>query len=506
MRLEGLLEESLGGFVCIRGYAPLGDLARISESDPDYQRNLIEEQREEIVHFLENKEYLFFPEVILSYTLKYDFATGVSGINPLRDILDRKKFASNVDGIRFNSTKSGVHKVIVDITESFLKSNTPFFRIDGNHRLSASQEKTTFNDYVTPFCLILFPEGNQSEEYKRVIFHNINSKSVPLTSEENLRLILDEDNIFSDEKLKTQPSFGVEFFLARKLKDSIDLHVLKHIANSFKQVKHNGDEIENKRTVLLKLFKLLLDKEAIEGNDEAINKVHSAIVAVNELYGKYAKLAACHSHALFIAFVYYELHLEKGDYRASFKNWVLYNHMYNVDDISPSNLVSVYDTILESRKRHIFVSMQFSDDTKNHYTAIKNAIDQVNQKHKLDLELKEIRIDEMNKGYSYTISDEILQLINNTGLLIADLTHGNRNVYHELGFLMGLNVGRDLKHNNFILLMKNDPNGKTDAQVGFNIRDFQQIRFNEAIEITARLVESLEVYYKLKPAGNEVEN
>ena len=66
MRLEGLLEESLGGFVCIRGYAPLGDLARISEADDSYQRNLIDEQREHIVHFLENKEYLFFPEVILS--------------------------------------------------------------------------------------------------------------------------------------------------------------------------------------------------------------------------------------------------------------------------------------------------------------------------------------------------------------------------------------------------------------------------------------------------------
>ncbi len=503
MRLEGLLEESLGGFVCVRGYAPLGDLARTSESDPDYQRNLIEEQREEIVHFLENKEYLFFPEVILSYTLNYDFATGVSGINPIQEIRERRSFASNVDGIKFRSNKSGAHKVIIDIKESYLKQNNPFFRIDGNHRLSAAGEKTAFNDYVTPFCLILFPQGTQAEEYKRVIFHNINSKSVPLTSEENLRLILDEHNIFADDKLKTQLTFGPQFYLARKLKDSIDLNVLIHITNSFCQIKQSGEEVQIKRTVLLKLFKLLLDKNVITGEDADVNKVHTAIVAVNEIYGKYSKLANCHSHALFIAFVYYELFQEHGDYRASFKNWVLSNHMYNVDDISPSNLVSVYDTILKARKRHIFISMDFSDDTSTHRKAIGDAIEKVNQRHSLDLKLKEIRIDELNKGHSYTISTEILELINNTGLLIADLTKSNKNVYHELGFLMGLNEGRQLKHDNFILLMKNDPDGKTDSQVGFNIRDFQQIRFNEAIEITDRLFDSLEVYYKLKPATNE---
>jgi len=503
MRLEGLLEESLGGFISIRGYAPLGDLARISESDPSYQRNLIDEQREEIVHFLENKEYLFFPEVILSYTLNYDFEIGESGLDPIQDILNRRTFISNVDRIKFRSNKKGAHKVIIDINENYLKKNTPFFRIDGNHRLSAAQEKTAFNNYVTPFCLLLFPQGAQAEEYKRVIFHNINSKSVPLTSEENLRLILDEEDIFTDENLKKQISFGPQFYLARKLKDSINLNVLAYIANSFKQIKHNGDVIEIKRTVLLKLFKLLIEKGVISGEASDINKVHSAIVAVNEIYGQYNKLKNCYSNALFIAFVYYELFQEHGDYRASFKNWVLSNHMYNIDDISPANLVNVYDTILESRKRHIFVSMQFSDDTKNHHTAIKDAIDKVNQKHQLDLQLKEIRIDELNKGHSYTISDEIRQLINNTGLLIADLTHGNKNVYHELGFLMGLNEGKKLAHNNFILLMRNDTNGKTDSKVGFNIRDFQQIRFNESIEITDRLIDSLEVYYKLKPATNE---
>lgn len=98
-------------------------------------------------------------------------------------------------------------------------------------------------------------------------------------------------------------------------------------------------------------------------------------------------------------------------------------------------------------------------------------------------------------GFGVDVND-ILELINNTGLLIADLTFSNKNVYHELGFLMGLNSGRKLKQENFILLIKNGSN--TDKEVGFNIRDYQQIRFADALTLKDRLKESLEIYFKLK--------
>ena len=68
------------------------------------------------------------------------------------------------------------------------------------------------------------------------------------------------------------------------------------------------------------------------------------------------------------------------------------------------------------------------------------------------MKLKPIRIDEFDKGYSYPISGEIFQLIENSGYLIADLTAGNKNVYHEVGLLMGLNQARQKGHDNFLLL------------------------------------------------------
>ncbi|MFZ1575704.1 MAG: hypothetical protein WAT36_10820 [Chromatiaceae bacterium] len=112
------------------------------------------------------------------------------------------------------------------------------------------------------------------------------------------------------------------------------------------------------------------------------------------------------------------------------------------------------------------------------------------------LALKPIRIDRENKGHSYTIADEILQVINGCGLLIADLTQSNKNVYHEVGFLMGLNQGRGEPHENFILIA--DSTELQDSTIGFNLRAWQQIRFNGTLDLTQKLVDSLEQHFELK--------
>ena len=69
MILQGVLDRSLGNFTCLRGYAQLGDLYEISEPDPSYQRTLITHQQERMEKFLDDGEFLFFPEVILGASL-----------------------------------------------------------------------------------------------------------------------------------------------------------------------------------------------------------------------------------------------------------------------------------------------------------------------------------------------------------------------------------------------------------------------------------------------------
>ncbi len=52
--------------------------------------------------------------------------------------------------------------------------------------------------------------------------------------------------------------------------------------------------------------------------------------------------------------------------------------------------------------------MQFESKTNPNYKAIQNAVDDVNNTYKLDLKIKEIRIDKIIKGHSYKIDEEIL--------------------------------------------------------------------------------------------------
>ena len=68
MKLTGILDNSLNGQLCLRGFANIKDLARISKADYSYQRGLLD--RSDISDFLETQTYLFFPEVILSYKIQ----------------------------------------------------------------------------------------------------------------------------------------------------------------------------------------------------------------------------------------------------------------------------------------------------------------------------------------------------------------------------------------------------------------------------------------------------
>lgn len=52
--------------------------------------------------------------------------------------------------------------------------------------------------------------------------------------------------------------------------------------------------------------------------------------------------------------------------------------------------------------------------------------------------------------------------------MVADLTAGNKNVYHEVGLLTGLNQVRQKGHDNFLLL-HNSSGGETGEKTGGDI-------------------------------------
>lgn len=94
-------------------------------------------------------------------------------------------------------------------------------RIDGNHRLTAAEEirSDRIGKMNIPFCIVLFEEtfeekfnpatqqmekvsDTEYKKFERVVFYNINSKSIPLTLEENLRSILGAEKYFDDQEIE----------------------------------------------------------------------------------------------------------------------------------------------------------------------------------------------------------------------------------------------------------------------------------------------------------------
>ena len=69
IKLSGILEYSMGGFLCLRGFASYKMLSAISKPDTEVQRGLIDEHKGDMARFLNAGEYRFFPEVILATNL-----------------------------------------------------------------------------------------------------------------------------------------------------------------------------------------------------------------------------------------------------------------------------------------------------------------------------------------------------------------------------------------------------------------------------------------------------
>ena len=219
MKLTGIIDRSLGQ-ICLRGFAPIKELARISIADYTYQRNLLDKQQARISNFLDNEQFLFFPEVILCFRIKSNIEQKRQ-MNSLQSIeLGKNIITQNGKiSIKFIKNKTDLKLAELNIDDTFLNSlisnrNYLFHRIDGNHRLSASEEtESSFvNNLKIPYCIIIgedfYENGKKIEEHSKefdkavqVYFHNINTKVIPLTSEENLKGIVNNKDRFSDEEL-----------------------------------------------------------------------------------------------------------------------------------------------------------------------------------------------------------------------------------------------------------------------------------------------------------------
>lgn len=490
---RGVFSEVFGGIPTVRGFAYFSDLAKHSQPNEAYQRQPYSDHQAKIEQFYRNKHDLFFPELVFALALdqislnagKYQFATNEAGV---RIKITGTRTASNLERVNLTLPDLVVGKRLLQ-------------RIDGNHRLRAYENlgDTEFDRYLVPFCIVLLRK-DQAITTEKALFFNINSKAKPLTSEEIYRSIIDDEIGFPDAEL--QRDFGPEFVLCRQTRKLLDfVYLLSNLRGVFGQNAGQADDC--RCSVLIEALRDLQSERSRLLDASPLPSADVLLRIIQKLNTTYAdkRLQRANALGLFSAFLFFAIQSESR-YR-QFESWVLKNHQYELQTINASDLIRIFEKIAESRHRQIFVSMQFKIQDTNgqlvdnpNWNAIESAVSELNKEHQFDLELKPIRIDEFNKGYSYPISSEIFQLIEDSGYLIADLTAGNKNVYHEIGLLMGLNQAREKGHDNFLLL-HNSSVGDVSKDFGFNIADFKQLRLNDTHSIGQQVKKQVAIYYGL---------
>lgn len=519
MVLRGILDNSLGQ-LCIRGFAYLKDLEKASTADMLFQRELISKQDYTIRNFLENNPNLFFPEVILSCKIPSSQTGRNVSIDPLADLQTGKNFnvpdlgisfrgkTVSFRGIQDSRLQDTTRIVTIEIDEGKLaelskEDKQPFLRIDGNHRLSAAKAfkgRQTIEELITPFCIILLsgitPQlQHSSERFERVVFHNINSKSVPLTDEEIYKVILDAPTYFDDNELKTSNDFGYEYLFARwllpKLKDRLD-----DFPSISEILSNKKNKVETFRSVLVDFFRLLLRFEHINKRFTQKDLVYRTLQKVEILYHDNPLLKETKSHGLLVSFMFFIFRNNSFNLEW-FTNWVIDNHIYELEKVSPYDLVAIFKKILLSKERTIFISMAFGKPhTERHFKFIQNLIAELNDEKKANIKIFPLRIDRFKDGSAYKIPDKILSKIEDSGLVIADLTYTNPNVYHEVGYLMGLNKGLNKSKLN-LLMICNTAKTEIPGDIGFNIRNHKIIGFEDTDDLKEPLKEEIYKHYFL---------
>ncbi len=420
MKFKGLIGDALG-YVVIRGYARIEDIKKYSKAK-EYQRTTLVQHIEDIKKFYHDGKSLFFPEIILSLELKFDFTKKSDYTSNLaQDIVNGKNFNSNVDSTKIQLLKPRYQGDITKIANVIIDDNAEgiFGRIDGNHRLEAFITTEHFAQEV-PFCIVLF-EPDRIQKQEKTLFHNINSKVVPLKTEEVLSsIILDKEN-FNDNDVIDE--FGKSYLFSRKRIDEINIKLVAPII---------AEQLESiKISAFVKIFELL-EKYKPQTNLEAFIEI---IRKVEFIYRKNKALNSKINSSVCTVFIFYAIY--NPDKLGQLENWILKNYFHEITEIEPETIINIFENLTKHRKLKIFVAMPYwSHAVVNEYNKLfKEALKEIEQEKNIFYELFPIM---RHRGASQRIDQRLLNQIKECDIFVADLTGINQNVLYEVGYAEGL--------------------------------------------------------------------
>ena len=432
IQLSGIFSESLGGTCTIRGYAKYNEIVELSYPHPGYQRPAEDEHVAEISSFITSGSNSFSPEVVLAYTAKYNYyAQGASSeVDALADIRSGKGFTSNVDGIAFKKEKAAGNGFLYTLSIPDKKydriEDKPFRRVDGNHRLLAIEkliaEGQMRSNYLIPFCIIVFPD-NVSMKDEKIIFHNINSKAVPIRSERLLEgIIVDskDELSFSDKEL--DDSFGHEYLLARKVLKNKPLAIRKLKAIPWIR----SDLITALIDIIESIQKRFGNIQTAE-HEEAFGIALSNALNDAKL-GENGTLLISSGLLFLLVALYYNIEISSPSADAvQYKDRLLtWSEKYQITDAqidteqnAASNaecIEAIFNRYVRSTEQTIFMSRCFSAEYNETENAIRRAINEINNEKKTGIML--IRVDEHVKS-----AYDFLTIVPGQLKTICDTTH-----------------------------------------------------------------------------------
>ncbi|MCL2638396.1 MAG: hypothetical protein FWD48_08510 [Oscillospiraceae bacterium] len=510
VKIFGTIDRCYDGFYVFRGFAPASTIVKYSEAVGEYQRTEDKVHVDNIKKFIEDGKSVYTPEVTLAYRtndwydkeINPDFseATGEFEIfRPIdyltKSLLEKssRKPVELVDkaGVKFLKYKSS--SFITMLLPETLNAK-PFKRIDGNHRLMAFEELGhRFKGENIPFSIILLEKSSDEQRAKQsemTIFHNINAKAKPLTEVEQCRGLL---NLFDVDELR---DFDEAFAITKEYLNRHEELPLRNMSAFFKE----------KDDAVLFCVKFLLDRN-IEITADKLAEIFSKLN--NTYFEDVCKLQKCANRFSIVPYVYYSLSEDKPKVKLdAYTTWFINNKLYKLKNFDPASIIRVFDNIFEIRRKQIFVAMPFMDSLDFVFEAIVSAVAKINNDNEgLDLPAP-VRIDKQIVGFSYDIVEEILLKIESAGLLIADLTNQNANVYYEAGFAQGL-IRAKLGDSANILYLISNPKKPNEpfAETKFDVEHYKVIPYkndgNSVIKLAQDLECELKAFYGINGGVND---
>lgn len=416
MKLTGIIEEVFGSSIVFRGYTTLKNLVDISKK-PSYQRNEDSKRLESIENYIKNTQYRFFPELLFGWQIeKADILADIreNSIKTIKinsDItIKKQKFELK------QNTETDLKTISIEI-----KNATQFLnRIDGNHRLCAIAKiigentdiVSQYGNITVPFSILMHPKNEDSEKKETAFFYLINSKSEPLTDEQNLRSIFEGNRFDNNEKTN--------------LSIVKDIEKYERIVSTLKSISFVKEWFNDESySFALSIYNNLDDNTSVD-NIQTVIKEIEILFYRNELP---------QNRNIIISLIVSYLNHDKIFFER-YRKWINNNQLQTIKNIRPKELLGSFEG--QQKKFKVFVAMPYiSHQRVNDYNKLfKEVLKEISEKESVFVELIPIM---RFRGESQRIDYRLIEKIKECDIFIADLTTCNDNVIFEIGLAEGNN-------------------------------------------------------------------